>query len=309
MNSLNKFNCVVSFVILLFVAASCGNNKNPKQDSRTLSTGGDTYDKVEREGTYKNVAPQGELQTTSLEVMDQKLTNLFNRMVIKTGTVSIEIENFDESERKINEEVSRSNGFITNTASTLNASGKKQGTIQVRIPAENYDAFVQSVGKIGKVMSENISGKDVTEEFIDLEARLVTQRELERRLLQLLAEKTAKLVDVVEVEQKLSGVRQTIESTEGRIRYLKDQSSFSTLTLSLFEPSLLQTSSGGGFFYEISEAVKKGLNGFTEVLTGLITLIIAISPVIILLAIALLIFRKLWNNRKKKKEQLNLQTS
>ncbi len=230
----------------------------------------------------------------------------FNRMVIKRGTINIEIEGFSDAEKTITDEVSKAHGFITNTSSSVNATGKKQGTIEVRVPAENYDSFVSSLNAVGKVMSQNISGNDVTEEYIDLEARQLTQRELEKRLLNLLSERTAKLTDVVEVEQKLSEVRQSIEAAEGRLRYLKNQSEFSTLAISLFEPSLIQTSSGGGFFYEVGEAFRRGITGFTEVLTALITFVISILPVLILLAAAVVIIKKFVSNIRKKRQQLQV---
>lgn len=230
----------------------------------------------------------------------ENISTLLNRMIIKSGNINIEIDKFDESEKIINEEVSKVKGYITNSNSSLDASGNKQGVIAVRIPSDNFDLFIQRIGMIGKVMSQQISGNDVTEEYIDLEARQTTQKELERRLLELLSEKTANLTDVVEVEEKLSAVRENIERTEGRMKFLKDQSAFSTLNVSLFEPSLLQTSSGGGFFYEIGQAFKKGLSGFTEVLGGLLTFMVAFSPVLIFAFVIFIIIKKILLNRKKR---------
>ena len=92
------------------------------------------------------------------------------------------------------------------------------------------------------------------------------------------------------------------------MRFLKDQSAYSTLTISLFEPSLLQTSSGGGFLYEIGEGVKKGLNGFTEVLTFIIISIISFLPVLIFLAIVIAVIRKVIKNRSYQKKNLQAQT-
>ncbi|MDQ3194378.1 MAG: DUF4349 domain-containing protein [Bacteroidota bacterium] len=230
----------------------------------------------------------------------ENIPSSINRMIIKSGNMNIEIDKFDESEKIINEEVSKVKGYITNSHSSLDASGNKQGVIAVRIPSDNFDLFIQRMSMIGKVMSQQISGNDVTEEYIDLEARQTTQKELERRLLELLSEKTANLTDVVEVEEKLSAVRGNIERTEGRMKFLKDQSAFSTLNVSLFEPSLLQTSSGGGFFYEIGQAFKKGLSGFTEVLSGLVTFMVAFSPVLIFAFVIFLIIKKILLNRKKR---------
>jgi hypothetical protein len=159
--------------------------------------------------------------------------------------------------------------------------------------------LIDELSKVGKVVNQNISGRDVTEEYMDSEARLKTQRELETRLLNLLAEKTAKLTDVVDVEQKLASVRENIEKTEGRMRYLKDQASYSTLTVSVFEPSILTTSTGGGFFYELGESISKGLTGFTKVLSGIITFIIALSPVWIAIFVILYFVRRYFRKRKQ----------
>ena len=163
--------------------------------------------------------------------------------------------------------------------------------------------MISELSKIGKVMNQNITGKDVTEEYMDAGARLKTQRELESRLLKLLAEKTARLTDVVEVEQKLANVRENIEKTEGRMKYLKDQASYSTFTVSVYEPSLLTTSSGGGFFYELGQGVKKGLSGFTSVLRGLITVIIALSPIIIIVLIIAYFVVRYFKKKKAAKAQ------
>ncbi len=229
--------------------------------------------------------------------------DVLNRMIIKTGTMNLETEKYDETINQINDYVKKTGGFITNSSSQVNASGKKQGAITIRITSDKYDAMIKDMGNFGKILNSQINGNDVTSEYIDLQARMTTQAELEKRLLSLLNEKTAKLVDVVEVEEKLSSVRQNIEQSQGRMKYLKNQSDFSTLTVSVYEPSLMITSSGGGFFYEIERGFSKGLKGFTEVLSGMITFFIALMPVVILILIltyiAVLIYKKLKTRKLK----------
>jgi hypothetical protein len=199
--------------------------------------------------------------------------------------MSMEVDKFDDTEGRIKQIANSFNGYVTNSNAILNVSGKKQGTITIRVASDKFDALVGEISKAGKVMNQNITGQDVTEEYMDADARLKTQRELESRLLKLLAEKTASLTSIVEVEQKLAGVRENIERTEGRMKFLKDQASYSTLSVSVYEPSLLQTSTGGGFFYELGESVKKGLKGFTNVLSGIITAVIALSPILAILGL------------------------
>jgi major membrane immunogen (membrane-anchored lipoprotein) len=287
-------------ILVIFTFAllnGCGDKSEKIFDSDTKLSGITTESGLP--STTKKVVQDTKTKQVSL---DLNVPVLKERMIIRTGTMNLETENFDESEKAIKDLASRFSGYITNSGSSVNTSGKKQGTIEARIPSQNYDSFVSEAGKSGKVMSVNINGNDITEEYIDIDARCKTQKALEERLIKLLEEKTARLTDVVEVEEKLADVRSQIESMEGRMRFLKSQSDFSTLTVSLFEPSLLQTSTGGGFFYEIEEAFGKGLNGFTEVLSGLITFIVAFSPVFIIGLLLYVTLRRYFRNRKIKKE-------
>jgi uncharacterized small protein (DUF1192 family) len=212
--------------------------------------------------------------------------------------MSMEIDKYDETEARVKQIVNSVNGYLTNSTSSVNAGGKKQGSITIRVASNRFDELIAELSKAGKVVNQNINGQDVTEEYMDADARLKTQRELESRLLKLLSEKTASLTSIVEVEQKLAAVRENIERTEGRMKYLKDRASFSTLTVSIYEPSLLQTSSGGGFFYELGESVKKGLKGFTSVLSGIITTIIALSPILAIIGLIIYLVTRYFKKRK-----------
>ncbi len=309
----NIFSLILFLVIVAFFAG-CQNKDVGPTNQKTVSTGDEQappqdvmQESKQIEQTY---APKtdvsGKVQDVSYnkqQTQDNTHNTQDKRMIIRSGTMSIEVDSYDETESKIKGIVNNFNGYLTNSTSKLDASGKKQGSITIRVASDKFDAMIADLSKIGKVMNQNISGKDVTEEYMDADARLKTQRELESRLLKLLEEKTARLTDVVEVEQKLANVRENIEKTEGRMRYLKDQASFSTLTVSVYEPSLLNTSTGGGFFYELGQAVKKGLSGFTSVLAGLITVIIALLPLLIIAFLIVYFTVKYLKKRKKAKVQ------
>jgi Domain of unknown function (DUF4349) len=290
-------------LLLTFAVWSCG-DKSEKQlltYDKSFETSGHQEAKDLKNlspTSTMNVAPQKDVLS-----MDEKTPEVKDqRMIIKNGSLSIEIDKYDDAEGKINDIVKKYNGFIANSKSTTNSSGNKSGTITVKVPADKYDALISDVTKIGKVMNQNIQANDVTEEYVDLESRLKTQKELEQRLIKLLNEKATRLTEVIEVEEKLASVRQKIESFEGKMKLIKSQSDMSTLTISVYEPSMISTSSGGGFFYELGQAIKKGLSGFTNVLAVSITFIIAIIP---LLGFALIIFwviRKIIRKRRVSKE-------
>jgi thiol:disulfide interchange protein len=254
---------------------------------------------------YENVNTTGSVEEKPTENLYKYQSNLnqdylmqqSSRMVIRTGTMSIEIEDFPQAEQKAKEITANLNGYITNSTLKVNQAGKKQGSITIRVKAENYDELLIQLSKIGKVIDQNIQGKDVTDEYIDTEARLKTQKELESRLLKLLSEKTANLTSVVEVEQKLASVRENIEKTEGKLRFLQNQTAYSTLTLNIFEPAVLNTSSGG-FFYELEKGLENGLTGFTKVLSSIITIVIAGLPVFIPLFVLIFVIVKIYKRKK-----------
>lgn len=242
--------------------------------------------------------PEGDIRQVNYQQQTENYNTQDKRMIIRSGTMNLEAENFGETEAKVKQISGGLGGYITNSSAVVNPSGKKQGAITIRVAADKFDLLIDELGKIGKVMNQNISGRDVTEEFMDSEARLKTQQELEARLLKLLSEKTANLSAIVEVEQKLAAVRENIEKTQGRMRMLKDQASYSTLTVSIFEPAILNTSSGGGFFYELGLGIEKGLSGFTSVLSGIITIIIALSPIIVIFGLIIYIVVRYIKKRK-----------
>lgn len=301
-----KSTAVLLFLSLFILYSGCQH-----KDQEVSTTSPKTNISEERDMMNTDATPQNlSKQTAELKMDEKKSGNITEqgteikdatkRMIIKTGTMGIEVDKYDDAALKVNEIVKKYGGYVSNTTSSQNSSGKKQGTLTLKVQADKYEALVSETSTLGKVMNQNINANDVTEQYVDLEARLKTQKELEQRLIKLLAEKTARLTDVVEVEQKLASVRQVIESIDGKMRYMRNQSEMSTLTLSLYEPAILTTSSGGGFFYELGQSVKKGLRGFTDILSGMIILFIAMLPVIILALIIFWIIRRIIKKRKQK---------
>ena len=307
----NIFSLILFLAIVAFFAG-CQNKDVGPLNQKTITTGDEGAPpqiSQESKDMDRTMAPKTDVSGNVQDVnyKQQSQDNTYNtqdkRMIIRSGTMSMEVDSYDDTEAKIKNIVNNFNGYLTNSTSKLDANGKKQGSITIRVVSDKFDAMVAEISKAGKVMNQNISGKDVTEEYIDAEARLKTQRELEDRLLKILAEKTARLTDLVEVEQKLANVRENIEKTEGRMRFLRDQAAYSTLTVSIYEPSLLNTSTGGGFFYELGQAVKKGLSGFTSVLAGIITVFIALLPLLIIAFLIVYFTVKYLKKRKKAKVQ------
>lgn len=155
-------------------------------------------------------------------------------MIIRTANMELEVNSLDKSILEVKQLIEKHQAQVTNENSS-NWSGRKENSLSIRIPAAHLDAFIADLEGLGYFSrSKNISQQDVTEEYIDNEARLKNQRQLEERFRELL--KQAKNIeDILKVEQELNRIRQDIDSREGRSQYLRDQVAKSTVYLRLVE--------------------------------------------------------------------------
>jgi hypothetical protein len=157
-------------------------------------------------------------------------------MLIRTGSASIEVDKLDPAILKVRQIASQLGGYIANSSIVGGRDQVRSATLEVKIPAARYDQAVGALGGIGKVESVNTSVEDVGEEFVDINARVANAKRLEERLVNLLATRTGKLEDVLAVERELARVREEIERSEGRLRYLKTRAVISTLSVTVHEP-------------------------------------------------------------------------
>ncbi len=157
--------------------------------------------------------------------------------LLRSGTMVLEVQDFDSTVAGLGNLAIRTGGYVSNTArSQFESDGKKSTNLEMRIPATNFEVALRAVRTLGKVKSERVETRDVTEEMVDLEARLNTQQQLENRLLNLLNLRTGGLEEILEVEEKLADVRQEIESVQGRLRRLENYVAYSQLSVKLVAP-------------------------------------------------------------------------
>jgi hypothetical protein len=157
--------------------------------------------------------------------------------IIKEGTISIEVETdtFDQSFSRVIAAARRYGGDVVGSSTSTNDDGDTFGSVTVRVPVDNFEDLVVGVGDVGEVRDRDISSQDVSAEYTDLESRLRHLRAQERFYLQLL-ERAESVNDAIAVQQQLDGIQSQIEQIQGRLNLLEDKTSFSTLTVELYEP-------------------------------------------------------------------------
>ena len=191
------------------------------------------------------------------------------RKLVKEGTLSLQVKSLARARTSITKLTADLNGYVSSEDQEEYAPGFPRAHQTVRIPSEATDEFIRKVEELAiKMESKKISAIDVTEEFIDIESRLVTKKKMEARYHEIIKVAT-KVNDIMDIERQIGVVRADIESMEGRLKYLQNQASFSTLNLVLFEPSTSVALTGFG--EELTGSLKAGWSGVLVFVKGLAT--------------------------------------
>lgn len=186
------------------------------------------------------------------------------RMIVKEGDIRFETSDSKETRANIMASSKKLNGYLSQDSS--NSYGNRiEHTIVIRLPANNFETLLEGVTENAtKIDSKNINALDVTEEFIDVQARIKTKKEIEERYKELL-KRANTIEDILKIESELGTLRADIESFEGRLKYLKSRISLSTLTVTFYEKG----ESTSGFGYEISSAFGSGWDNLLSFIVGL----------------------------------------
>ncbi len=221
------------------------------------------------------------------------------RKVIKTAYLEVEVEKgkFDNVIFKITALAEQNGGFVSSTQSYSDSDGNlTSGRITIRIPHNQYNSALEKVKNMGTVTSISISGQDVTQEYVDLESRL-RNLEVQEEVLLGLMRQSKTVEDSLQVQRELSFVQGEVEVLKGRMNYLDNMVSFSTIDVFLFEPEPIAISTGWGFL----DAMKRGLRGAVTVFNGFMVFLIAASPILVAIAIILIIIWQVIRARKRRR--------
>jgi hypothetical protein len=188
-------------------------------------------------------------------------------IVIRTGQASIEVDSLEQAVAQVRLLAGRIGGYVANTTMQTGHGQLRSATLEVKIPVDRFDDGLGGLTGLGKLESVNVNTEDVGEEFTDVTARMGNSRRLEARLIELLATRTGKLKDVLEVEHELARVREEIERYEGRLRYLRAHAVLSTLTIYVHEPVPVVGRAGSSV---IGEAFKQAWRNFVALVAACI---------------------------------------
>ncbi len=189
------------------------------------------------------------------------------RLILRTGQASIEVDSLEPAMAELRRIARRVGAVVADASIQSGRNQLRQATLELKVPSARFDELTEGLQPVGRLEFVTVGAEDVSEEFVDLSARIANGHRLEDRLVELLRTRTGKLQEVLTVERELARVREAIERMEGRARYLKTGAQLSTLSVSLHEPVPIVASRGQG---PIVEAFRAAWRNFVGVLAGAI---------------------------------------
>ena len=261
----------------------------------SVATYGDTNSLAKAE--YEKVSMnQVDTAASAAEAADRK--------IIRNANLTLEVDSTSDMQHKVTSIAESHGGFVvTSEAKQRESADAAKRTLDiklvVRVPSERFGSALDSIrGLANTLKEENVTGNDVTEEFIDLEARIRTQKALELQFLDIMKQ-ARKVEDALEVQRQIAEVRTDIEKLEGRKRFLENRSSLSTITVNLEAPRqiVVNTSSFGR---SLRESVSDGVDFGSALLLFLVRFVIVMIPVTIFLLLPLGVLFRYFVRRAKR---------
>ncbi len=159
---------------------------------------------------------------------------IHEKKIIRTGDIYMEVDTFAKARVEIDHIIAKNKAYISHEDNETN-DYRQTASITIRVPNDNFDQLMSGVNGIAsEVIRKTINARDVSEEFVDIQARLKTKKEVLKRYKSFLL-KAKTIEEVLLVENNMRSIQEEIEAKEGRLKYLSDQIDYSTLSLKMFE--------------------------------------------------------------------------
>jgi anti-sigma factor RsiW len=199
-------------------------------------------------------------------------------MIVQTASLSIVAKNYDEASEAIGELAKARGGYVEKLDAKAQTGSARALSIALRVPTKQLDGFLADLRKLGHVEQESQSNEEVSALYVDLQARLRSAQATERRLIELLATRTGRLEDVLDVERELARVRAEIESMQGQSNVLLHRVSYATVQVELGEEYHERLQSGASTGTRLRNALIEGVHNLEEGIVGALVFLLNQGP-------------------------------
>ena len=215
-----------------------------------------------------------------------------DQKIIRTSQIRLEVQNVTATLDPLKAIATSRGGYLGSLSVNTHYGDRLYAVVTMRVPAREFESAIAEIKTLGSLTSESLSADDVTEEYVDLQARrsaLASQLAAYNRIM----EKAGNVSEILEVQVQIERVQVEIDRIDGRLKYLDSRVDYATITVTLEEPEPV----GGGERFSIISVINEGIAGFLAVAAGLVILLISIIPLVIIGLVVFLLYRW-WKGRQ-----------
>jgi hypothetical protein len=291
---------VSAFLIGTIYLSSCGAGGADKEKTKEVQTTDGAYRDVDQKGSTEGLEETSDAPSTGEQMTDQSKdsksagnattyastpgdktselkvdenipTEKTSTKIIKKAEISIQVKDFQDSRVEFIQMVKASGAYLSaeNQSSTTYSVNDD---MEIRIKPAIFDTMVESIlTKAIFVDYSNITADDVTEEYVDAEARLKAKQDVETQYKEIL-KKASTIYEIMSVQEKINSIREEIEAYQAKLKFMDDKVSFSTIKLHFYEKKDEIAAPDTGFWHKTGKAFKTGWNGLLMFFIGIVYL-------------------------------------
>lgn len=194
------------------------------------------------------------------------------RKVMRSASLSIESRNVEQSCAIIERLTGQSGGFVRSSSVSRDEGNRLTGQVEIAVPAGRFDEILGRLTQAGRILQKSVTGQDVTEEYVDLGARLKNWRTQESQL-NLIMTRARNVEETLAVQNELARVREEIERLTGRMQYLDRKTEFADISV-----TVTQKGSARKPVWPALEALREIGGRFLDSILSLVSVAVMLLP-------------------------------
>ena len=203
-------------------------------------------------------------------------------MIARTSQMVLIAREFDKVRGALEDILKRHRGFVGQLEVTAPPEGSRTLSATLKVPADQLDHAMNEIKGLGQVESELLSGQEVSQQNMDLDARLSNARNTEQRLNALLHERTGQMTDVLAVENEIDRVRGQIEHMEAEKKDLLNRVDFATLSVTVREAAKARIPPPPSSLEQLRSAAVDGYTTLADGAIAVAAFLLAYGPSLLL---------------------------
>lgn len=208
---------------------------------------------------------------SDLKTVDNIPEDKVDSKIIKSAEISMQVKEYKSSRAEILALIKSSGAYVA-SENQSNTSYSYNDDMEIRLKPAGFDDLIEKLLEISIYIDySKITADDVTEEYVDAEARLKAKEDVETQYKEIL-KKAYTISEIIAIQEKINKIREDIEAYKAKLKFMDDKVSYSTIKLHFYEKLDEMPAPSTGFFYKLGKAFKSGWNGLQVLFIGIIYL-------------------------------------